>query len=184
MFLSTLLPLRSPALSSVETSKLILFARHLSIGDDLGVGFGYPIRRPFLFLGAAGTLFVVPVRLLGVHGFILLQVATFAVAASVGGVVTIDHQLTLFLLLLHVLLGLLLDRERGELDGLRFEVKRRDDPVVDAVVPMRFGLELCHLSLFHNILNYFLVEFKVVFLLAELDKKILSVADILILQIL
>lgn len=93
------------------------------------------------------------------------------------------YQLALVFLLLHVLDRLLFDRQRGQLDGLCLQEEGRDDPVVDAVVPVGLCFEFGHLVGLHDVVDDALVELHVVFLLAQLDHEVFAVANVLALEI-
>jgi hypothetical protein len=95
----------------------------------------------------------------------------------------VDDQLPLVFLLLHILDGLLFDGERGQLDGLGLQEEGRDDPVIDAVVPVGLCFEFGHLVVLHNVVDDALVELHVIFLLAQLDHEVFAVANALALKI-
>lgn len=95
----------------------------------------------------------------------------------------VDDQFPLVFLLLHVLDSLLFDGQRGEFNGLSFQKEGRDDPVIDAVVPVGLCFEFGHLVVLHNVVDDALVELHVVFLLAQLDHEVFAVANALALEI-
>jgi len=95
----------------------------------------------------------------------------------------VDDQLPLVFLLLHILDSLLFDGQRGEFNGLSFQKEGRDDPVIDAVVPVGLCFEFGHLVVLHNVVDDALVELHVVFLLAQLDHEVFAVANALALEI-
>jgi len=95
----------------------------------------------------------------------------------------VDDQFPLVFLLLHILDSLLFDGQRGEFNGLSFQKEGRDDPVIDAVVPVGLCFEFGHLVVLHNVVDDALVELHVVFLLAQLDHEVFAVANALALEI-
>lgn len=89
MFLAALLPFAGTqelliGSATIGQSPNILLPRHLSsIVDHLWVGFRHPVRRAsVLLMSAASSVSGVSVRLLGVHGLILLEVTSLSVTAS------------------------------------------------------------------------------------------------------
>ena len=95
----------------------------------------------------------------------------------------VDDQFPLVFLLLHILDSLLFDGQRGEFNGLSFQKEGRDDPVIDAVVPVGLCFEFGHLVVLHNVVDDALVELHVIFLLAQLDHQVFAVANALALEI-
>ena len=95
----------------------------------------------------------------------------------------VDDQFPLVFLLLHILDSLLFDGQRGEFNGLSFQKEGRDDPVIDAVVPVGLCFEFGHLVVLHNVVDDALVELHVVFLLAQLNHEVFAVANALALEI-
>ena len=95
----------------------------------------------------------------------------------------VDDQFPLVFLLLHILDSLLFDGQRGEFNGLSFQKEGRDDPVIDAVVPVGLCFEFGHLVVLHNVVDDALVELHVIFLLAQLDHEVFAVANALALEI-